>query len=510
MSEAQDSTLETITTGVTLTGKQLIEKKGTIPFCGLHDLGEYPDEINTAAKEYVDVDSDSENGLAFVDAIQILPQAKKVDIYADNIFCYETEDGIEFAESLARSTDGVDAAQIEETEGLSLSDLVDAEGKSDVLEIPKRKAVVDPRRLLLRNLGIPSIKNKGKIKFFWQVASDQYSPLQVRQFLEKKAEVCSEHETENAFGWVRHRDWGGSVTLTTIYPSKSYVVDPAEADEEDSNEDGDDDSDDSPDTSGRLTKIEPDDDDADSEVSEPITVYYGDRMRYNFKGTKKLDVTPVIYFPSKGAMVPIPDGEKELSRKHSGSLMDDVMDYHEEVLEKITELSESINENIKTARQYAIDFSEFEMEIEDFYRILGIENETYCEAAAKKARRFANVSSKPTVWNLHLSLKTALLENCESDMAGDTYQAYQELAGELLQNPALKLSISLAEFKREQQEDSEKSPEELRDEDQISITESFEDLLQHGGIQESDLSLRESEEYQEQVDERIKNIGGDQ
>lgn len=509
----ENSTLGSITTNVSLTGKQLIEEYGTIPFCGLHNLEEYPEEVSANGRKYVSENDD--NGLAFVDAIQILPEAQKVDVYADNVFCYESPDGIEINESMMRSVDGVDVEAIEDAEGLSLTDLVDTAGKRNFLEIPKRKAVIDPRRLLLRNLGIPSVKNRGDIKFFWQIASDQYSPLQVRRFLKRKAEVCSQHETEDAFGWIRHRDWGGSVTITTIYPSKSYVVSPSDSDSQtDEDEDDNQEVDESEEPSRRnrtenLTKIEPDNEHADTEVTEDITVYYGDRMRYNFKGTKRLDVTPVIYFPSKGVMIPVQDRDKKLSRKHSGSLMKDVMSYHEEVLETITEMAESINEDIKRARQYAIDFSSYDIEIEDFYRHLGIQNDTYTEAAADKARRFSNVSSKPTIWNLHLSLKTALLENCSSKMAGETYQAYQEIAGQLLQQPALKLSIALSEHERQKQKEQADSPEELRDEDQISITESFDEILQHGAVTESDLSLKESEEYQEQIDRRIENIGGD-
>ena len=501
-SDSYNASLDTITTGVSLTATELIRKEGTIPFCGLHEASSYPDAVTPDTERYVSPEEDSER--TFSDAIQVLPEATKVDIFANNIFAYETEDGTTVDENAMTTVDGVDTEIIEKIEGKSLNDLAEQFGEKSVLEIPNRKAIIDPRRLLLRNLGIPSIKNAGRIKFFWQIASDRYSPLEVRRFLQKKAEVCSEHETDNAFGWIRHRDWGGSVTLTTIYPSKSYVIDPTEQ----SDDDTDNSADDKPDRKKNLDNVAGDPE-ADSETTDKITVYYGDRMRYHSKGTKKVDVTPVIYFPKQGVMTPVSAKGETLSRKHTGSLMDDVMGYHEDVLEKITELSTEINKDIKQARQYAIDFSNYDLNIEQFYEYLGIENESYVEAAADRARRFSNTPSKPTIWNLHLSLKTALLNNYTHSLAGDTYQSYQEIAGQLLQQPALKLSIALSEHKRQQRKDNEESPADQRDENQISITESLSEILEHDAVTESDLSLSESEALQEQVNEQIETIGGD-
>lgn len=461
----------------------LIERQGTVPFLGVNEAAnaEYPEEVATIGSRFV-----GDNPRTFKQALEVLPHPAEGELWADNEFVTPGENGdtVNVDLDALRNIHGLDIGDLEQRAGMSLGEMVNAARPDPLLKVGTNKDIIDHRRLALRTLGFDC-------KFRWQIASSRYDPGNMREFFKRKIAACQNHNAEGAFGWIRHHDWGGSVTMTTIYPSKAYEVGMPDDTDIDFQQD-------------QLTIADNpigqsfnEREDADDDT---ITIYYGDRMGYDFRGTQKLWAKPVIFIPSVGAMIPIPYDGTDLSRKHTGNLMEDAIKWHETILTRLDELSESINQNIVRARIAALDFEELPFDIEDFYRFVGIKNDTYCEKAAERARALASPPTQPSLWNLQLSLKLAILDNYEGSKAGKTYQEYQEIAGQILRYPSTQIQMAMEQYEYEKDADDD---EVLIDPEQQTLVESLEDVIDLKGVTENRLNPTEAQKIESRIQQRL-------
>lgn len=480
------------TRGISIT--RLVEQSGTVPFLGITDTGtiEYPNAVNAAGERFIEGSNQS-----FKATLSILPHAGEGELWAENEFVTQQPDGSVTVDLEAlRDVHGLDTASLKQHTGMDLSELIDHTDPEPAIPITTHKDIIDRRRLALRTLGFDC-------RFRWQIASDRYSPGNMRAFFRRKIAACQKHGANDAFGWIRHFDWGGSVSITTIYPSKSYEVSPPDDTDIDL-------------STGELTvakapkrdetNANTDGDEDDDEPPTSTTIYYGDQMGYDFRGQQKLWVKPVIYIPTTDVMVPLPYSENDLSRKHTSNLMDDAVGWHEQILEQIDKLCTDVNQEIQRARLVAIDFDTLEFDIESFYRYIGINNDDYVEAAVDRATALASPSTQPTLWNLQLSLKLALLEHYNGNRAGKTYREYQELAGEILRHPATMITTA-KEQHRIESETPNNGASDL-DNSQTTLAESLEDVIELSGVTENSLDAIEAEEIEQRVQQRLPTNGG--
>lgn len=462
----------------------LVARQGTVPFLGVNDRvdAEYPDEATIIGPRKV-----GDNPRSFKEALRVLPHPAEGDLWADNQFVSPGDDGttVNVDVDAIRDVHGLDVDELEQRTGMSLSEMADAANPEPLVPVETNKDIIDKRRLALHTLGFDC-------KFRWQIASSRYDPGNMREFFKRKIAACQQHDAEDAFGWIRHHDWGGSVTMTTIYPSKAYEVGMPDDTDIDLRQD---------EITIADNPLGQSFSEASENADETITIYYGDRMGYDFRGTQKLWAKPVIFVPSVGAMIPIPYDGSDLSRKHTGDLMEDAIEWHEKILSKIDNLCESINQTIVRARIAALDFEALPFEIEDFYRFVGIKNDTYCEKAAERARTLAAPETQPSLWNLQLSLKLAILDNYEGSKAGKTYQEYQEIAGQILRYPSTQIQLALEQY--EYEKDANDDDESLIDDEQQTLVESLGDVIDLEGVTENRLDATEAQKIESRVQQRL-------
>lgn len=486
MSQTEDATgivAQTETAASIVSVTDLIEQRGTVPFLGVNEAAdaEYPDEVKGLGRRFVQDGTQS-----FKQALTVLPHPGEGELWADNEFVTPTENGASVNVDLEaiRDVHGLDIEELEDRTNMTLKDMVNAADPEPLIPVETNKDIIDRRRLALRTLGFDC-------KFRWQIASSRYDPGNMRDFFRRKIAACQKHDAENAFGWIRHHDWGGSVTITTIYPSMAYEVGMPDDTDIDFDQE-------------QLTVAGNPLDQSFNEREdgdETLTIYYGDRMGYDFRGTQKLWAKPVIYVPAVNTMIPLPYKGSDMSRKHTGDLMEDAIEWHEKILSKIDDLSESINQNIVRARLVALDVEQLPFEIEDFYRFIGIKNDKYCEKAAERARTLADPPTQPSLWNLQLSLKLAILDHYEGAKAGDTYQEYQEIAGQILRYPSTQLQMALEQY--EYENDGDDDDESLIDDEQQTLAESLEDVMDLTGVTETQLDATEAQKIENRVQQRL-------
>lgn len=460
---------------------QLLEQHGTVPFLGIIDTGTtaYPDPVDATGERFVD-----DNPQSFKAALSVLPHAGEGDLWADNEFVTQHDNATITVDTDAiKDVHGLDIASLEQHTGMTVDELIEATSPKPSIPIDTHKDIIDRRRLALRTLGF-------NCRFRWQIASDQYSPGNMRAFFKQKIAACQRHSATDAFGWIRHYDWGGSVTITTIYPSKSYTISPPDDVDVDF-------------STGELTLANTSTDDTADGESTPTntTIYYGDQMGYDFRGQRRLWVKPIIYIPDSDVMVPTPHSEMDFTRKHTSNIMEDAIGWHEQILSELDSLSEEINQDVQRARLIAIDFDTLEFSIEDFYNYIGIGNDDYVEAAADRATAFATPQSQPTLWNLQLSLKLALIDHYEGYRAAKTYREYQELAGEILRHPAS--MITTAKEQHRLASDTSTDDPTTIDDSQMTLVESLEDLIDLDGITENSLDAHEAQQIEQRVQKQL-------
>jgi hypothetical protein len=205
-----------------------------------------------------------------------------------------------------------------------------------------------------------------------------------------------------------------------------------------------------------------------------------------------------VYFPAENTMIPLDMTGKPLVRKQMGSLMEDIEDHHKEVLDRIDEFTQEIDEEIMDARRMIVDFTECEFTMSEFFGLLGLETDEYIESTVERVKDFAENAAKPSIWNLQLALKRTLIEDYNGDKASDRYNNFQAIAGKLLQYPETQVKLAVAKYYREQ-EDSTDEP--TREDNQVGL-ENF-DINEFSGVTENDIPTTEAEKVQNAVDSRL-------
>jgi hypothetical protein len=159
---------------------------------------------------------------------------------------------------------------------------------------------------------------------------------------------------------------------------------------------------------------------------------------------------------------------------------------------------------IRRTRAIAYDFEDLPFSVEDCYTYWGIAFK-YAERAADRAISIAKPSSRPTVFNLQLSLLIAVLQEYEGSMASDTYQEYLEVAGELFRKPAMMIQLAMQEHDRQ----TDQPDERVLPEDQQTLSDALDDIVDIPGItvdSEADLSDGAAQRLQDRVQRRLDDI----
>jgi hypothetical protein len=308
----------------------LVEKEGTLPFVGLTEhstLAGYPDGIHALGARYA---NDPENAPTYKDVIGVLPNASEGVLWGTNEFVRpDGGGGVDVDVDAIRSVDGLDTQEIEQQTGKAVDQLVAEAQPEPLIEADRRKDIIDRRRLALNALGFDC-------RFRWQIASDRYDAGDMQAFLSRKIAACQKRGIDDAFGWVRFRDWGGVVRITTIYPDLEYELDPNLM--EDLDVDGD-----------MISLAGEDIEDAfeNGGGTAGRTVYYGERTCYDYRGGQRIEVKPVYFCPSLGMMFPLES--PRFTRKHLGDVMNHakerekdripLTEWYERILEKLEKLA---------------------------------------------------------------------------------------------------------------------------------------------------------------------------
>jgi hypothetical protein len=449
----------------------LIAEERTLAFCGLDETtnASYPDEIAA------DSDRRSDNPWSFTEVIDHLPTASSGQLYANNPFVDEHQ-SIDTA--AVRAIDGLDSAAIEAATGHSIEDLATMASMKSLIAVEDHQDIVDKRRLALHTLGAP-------VKFRWQIASTGYCIVLPMEAYLPAISALRRRDEHNAFGWAHYRDWGGELKLSCIFPSLKRTLVP---------------SDDTNTTTTHhvdaLTGAEPDDDGG-------VTVFGGFQTGYDFRGTQTVWATPLLYLPASDVII-YGIGQR-YSRRHVGNATNasherannrvPINEWWDNIYGEISAQTTTVDRAILRSRAVAIDFDDVPYSIAEFYTYLGIPA-MYADEAAERAHSFASPSSQPTLWNLQLSLLVAIDTLFEGSPASDTYLDHNEVAQQLLRQPAR--SIQLAATEHDLQADS--PAEHQLPPEQQTLSDAIEDLVAIPGVSadtEADLDAVDAQHIQD-------------
>ena len=546
-----DQEEEEVTLPAQISISTLVQEDGIIPFTGLTSDARsgYPDAVNVDGERF-EADAPS-----FHDAIKALPQARKADIQIANPYVEGGESAVSIDTGAIGEIESLDFEDLESLTGQSFSDLAsaaaawaqpryDAEGSS---------AVIDPRRLALRTL------LDVDCRFHWQLASDQYEPGDMDRIFREKIRACDD---DSAFGWIRFRDYGGEVKITTIYPEVRCEANlntlPEDVDiTGDTFEVGD---------GSKVEEafIDPEEENAgaDSE-SSTLTLYYGEKMAYGFRGLQRISATPVIYVPNRDILIPFPiqDSAFTFDRVHRGDFMNrrhekendrqSPLEWHETMLDRLKDLTTTIETEVIRSNLLSVDFSQYPFDVASFYEYLGVRNTndsfpvSFAEVAAEKVKDVTSYSGyfcstcddefetfdaleshhqaahdeslnrdeldpshvpqpKPTLWTLQIALKMAILEEYGGSKASDRYHQYVQIAGDLLRRPAQQIDLAITEHNIRAEETDEETVEVSKE--QQTLAEALSDVEGMEGIIQQEVRLTESQRLQREVQQQLGDI----
>ena len=458
----------------------LLARETTLSFAGLTpaDQGDYPDAVSSEAR-CLDPDPRS-----LKDVIATLPQASCGELWATNEFV--GVDGTVDIEAI-RDVHGLDVDALEDASGYSLDELATRASSDPLVSIRDHQDIVDERRKALCALGYD-------VKFRWQIASDRYSIINPQEaYLPIIGALQQRGETE-AFGWASYRDWGGLLKMFVVCPGLEHTVSGSEDTEFDDDPDG-------------VTSV------ADSDEAD-LVVYGGFETGYDFRGTQTLWAKPILYFPETGTIVP--DTGKRYTRRHYGRATDadherandrvPINEWWKAIYDDIADRLVKVDLAIRRTRAIAYDFDELPFDAATCYRYWGVANR-YAEAAADRATTLASPSSRPTVYNLQLSLLIALLDEYEGSWASNTHQEYLEVAGELLRKPAMMIQLAMKEHDRQIDEPEER----VLPASQQTLSDALEDVIDIPGIEvdtEANLTDGAAQRLHDRVQHRLDDIEG--
>ena len=424
-------------------------------------------------------------------ALSVLPRASSGELWATNEFV-ATDGDVDIA--AIEAVHGLDADALEETTGRSLDDLAAQADAEPIVSVDDHQDIVDRRRKALCALGYD-------VRFRWQIASDRYSIINPQEAYQPIITALRGRGETGAFGWLSYRDWGGLLKLFVVCPGLKQVVGPPEGavdidDEDDIDALGD----------RRVG------DTGATDSDEELVVYGGFETGYDFRGTQTLWAKPILYFPDSETIVP--DTGQRYTRRHYGQATNadherandrvPISEWWASIYDDVEARLVDVDETLRRARAITYDFEVLPFSAADCYRYWGIAD-TYAAVAADRATSLADPTSRPTVFNLQLSLLIALLEEYTGSWASNTYQEYIETAGELLQKPAMMIQLAMQEHDRQ----VEDAAERVLAEGQQTLSDAFEDIVDIPGIEvdtEAALSDQEAQRLHDQVQQQLGDI----
>jgi len=493
------------------TASQLLQESGTIPFRGFTEADnvahEYPDELPVAGEQF------DEDATWFLDALEVLPRAGKGQLIANNQFVKERDDGsVSVDVEEIQQVHGLDIDTIEEITGQSLESL-GREAESHALpQIPVSgyKEIIDRRRLALRTLFDISCRYR------FQISSSSYEAGDMLHLLGKKANT----KYNDVFGWIRFRDYGGDVTITTIYSDintegvLSEIPDDVAIDfNEEQFRVGDGEGEQA------IQMVGADEDSAGDEsggFSDDV-FSFGEQISWNFHGTQKISAEPVVFQPTKGVAIPVPTSTEDFSfdRRHEGDFMDTAherdngrlspLEWHNAILNELEDLTQSIGANIIRAKIASLNFGALPYDVADFFDYLGMPR-TYAEKAAERVEKINRDGGAvtPSLWTLQLALKLTLLDEFQGEKASDRFRELEEIAGQLLQYPVQQIQIANTEHNH--RIEAEDDDETTLAPSQQTIAESLSDLQEVPGVITDELDLAESQQVQMKVQSTLEEV----
>ena len=471
----------------------LIAEEYTLRFAGLTDgdAEAVPGNDERSPEAWCGDDSVT----ALEQAIDVLPRASSGELWATNEFV-ATDGAIDI--TAIESVHGLDTDALEQTAGRSLDELAALTDAEPIVPVGDHQDIVDRRRKALCALGYD-------VRFRWQIASDRYSIINPQEAYQPIVTALQRRDETNAFGWLSYQDWGGLFKMFVVCAGLRREIGPA-----DEPIDIDDEVD--FDALGSHPGPKREEDDNADERNEDLVVYGGFESGYDFRGTQTLWAKPILYFPDSGTIVP--DTGQRYTRRHYGRATDAA---HERANDRvpIDEWWASIYDDVETrmvdvdravrqARAITYDFEALPFSPTDCYRYWGIA-EKYAAVAADRATNLADPTTRPTVFNLQLSLLLALLEEYDGSWASNTHQEYLEVAGELLRTPAIMIQLAMQEHDRQ----ADKTTERILAEGQQTLSDALEDIVDIPGIEvdtEAALSDQEAQRLHDQVQQQLGDI----
>jgi len=467
----------------------LIAEEHTLRFAGLTDGG--AEVIPGDDRHSPEAWCGDDGATPLEQTIEVLPRASSGELWATNEFV-ATDGTVDVA--AIESVHGLDTDVLERATGHSLDELASRIDAEPIVPVDDHQDIVDRRRKALCALGYD-------VRFRWQIASDRYSIINPQEAYQPIVTALQRRGETGAFGWLSYRDWGGLLKLFVVCPGLRQVVGPPEEvvdidDENDLDALG----------AGRVRETEADD------PEEELVVYGGFETGYDFRGTQTLWAKPILYFPDSETVVP--DTGRRYTRRHYGQATDadherandrvPISEWWASIYDDVETRVVDIDETLRRTRAITYDFEALPFSAADCYRYWGIAD-TYAAVAADRATSLADPTSRPTVFNLQLSLLIALLEEYTGSWASNTYQEYLEVAGELLRSPAMMIQLAMQEHDRQ----VEDAAERVLAEGQQTLSDALEDIVDIPGIEvdtEAALSDMEAQRLHDQVQQQLDDI----
>ncbi|WP_136602848.1 hypothetical protein [Salinigranum halophilum] len=430
--------------------------------------------------------------------IAVLPRASSGELWATNEFV-GTDGAIDVA--AIESVHGLNPNSLEQRTGRSLDELAANTDAEPIVPVDDHQDIVDRRRKALCALGYD-------VKFRWQIASDRYSIINPQEAYQPIVTALQRRGETDAFGWLSYRDWGGLLKLFVVCPGLRRVIGPPEEAVDIDEKDGFN-------ALGSLPGPECESGDAPDVEDGPneLVVYGGFESGYDFRGTQTLWAKPILYFPASETIVP--DTGKRYTRRHYGRATDaaherandrvPIGEWWASIYDDVETRMIEVDRTVRQARAITYDFDELPFSPADCYRYWGVA-ETYASVAADRATSLADPTTRPTVFNLQLSLLLALLEEYDGPWASNTYQEYLEVAGELLRTPAMMIQLAMQEHDRQVEDTADR----VLAESQQTLSDALEDVVDIPGIKvdtEASLSDQEAQRIQNQMQHTFDELG---
>ena len=424
-------------------------------------------------------------------AIELLPRASSGDLWATNEFV--ATDGTVDVDAI-KAVHGLDTDTLEQATGRSLDDLAAQADAEPIVYVDDHQDIVDQRRKALCALGYD-------VRFRWQIASDRYSIINPQEAYQPIVSALRRRGETDAFGWLSYRDWGGLLKLFVVCPGLKQVVSPPKeaVDINDEAEDLD---------AALRSHVG---DTGVTDADENLVVYGGFETGYDFRGTQTLWAKPMLYFPDSGTVVP--DTGQRYTRRHYGQATDadherandrvPISEWWESIYDNVETRMVDVNEALRRARAITYDFEVLPFSAVDCYRYWGIAD-TYATVAADRATSLADPTTRPTVFNLQLSLLLALLEEYDGSWASNTHQEYLEVAGEVLRTPAMMIQLAMQEHDQQVND----STKRILAEGQQTLSDALEDIVDIPGIDvdtEAALSDQEAQRFHDHIQQQLDN-----